>query len=603
MRWALLGGVLVVTGAIAFWILGGESAEEEIASPALPTPAGPIVRPLGQGFGDGVGWSWVNPFPRAMPSWRDAEMSPSGEVGMVGSAGRAARFDGRHLLRWPTGTEQDLNAIAFVGPVQALVVGDGGTVQALLASGVRTIETGIETDLHGVAAQGTLDGMAVGSDGTIVRLRQLEPVAIETERNEDFLDVAFVGEQAWVVGTRGVILAVDEADAVTVEREASGVTLRAVGGCAGGHLYAAGDDGRVLRRTREGRWRRLRIEGEEDWTDIGCVGSFPALSGRSGGVLLRTGEDSVRLESGDPRAFFGLASFPGQADGAAYLVGDDGKFARVHRGQVVRLTRGPTQTFMGLGTLGGALVGVGLMGRMARWEEQSMRPVDTGTDAAFAAVALLTEDRLIAVGDHGQLRLIFWDRVEEIPAEGAVSWRDVVAADGRLLAVGSGGHILRGAPGSFAVTRAPSERTLWGIDGTPEDAIAVGDGGQVWALRDGISAIPCPGTGTLRDVVRQGAQAWMVGDGGRILRFEGGACVTERPAGSGATLHAVDIGPNGRPLAAGEGGEVIERTDEGTWQSLELNVGLGLRAIHRTDRHVYLAGAGGAILRHARLDR
>ena len=101
-----------------------------------------------------------------------------------------------------------------------------------------------------------------------------------------------------------------------------------------------------------------------------------------------------------------------------------------------------------------------------------------------------------------------------------------------------------------------------------------------------------------------GSVAWAVGDGGRILRIDGEGCVVEQAASEEApVLHAVELGPQGRPFAVGEDGAAYERGEDGTWAALDLSVGgLELRGLHRTDHDVYLVGASGLVMRHRRLD-
>ena len=62
------------------------------------------------------------------------------------------------------------------------------------------------------------------------------------------------------------------------------------------------------------------------------------------------------------------------------------------------------------------------------------------------------------------------------------------------------------------------------------------------------------------------------------------------------------LGPEGRPIAAGDGGVVLERGDDG-WTRVGVNVlGASIRTIWRSDRNVYLAGTGGVIVRHILVD-
>ncbi|MEQ8890367.1 MAG: hypothetical protein RID93_22170, partial [Sandaracinaceae bacterium] len=94
--------------------------------------------------------------------------------------------------------------------------------------------------------------------------------------------------------------------------------------------------------------------------------------------------------------------------------------------------------------------------------------------------------------------------------------------------------------------------------------------------------------------------AWAAGDDGLIVRLEADGCVREREGGP--TLHAIGRGPEGQLLAAGDDGVVLQRGEDG-WTRVGVDVsGHSIRAIWRSDRYVYLAGTGGVLVRHIRVD-
>jgi hypothetical protein len=599
--------VLVVLGLALILALGGGAyvlLSRPDAAPLIPTrvelpvPGASEERAMRLGGGDSLGWSWVNPRPRAMPNWYDAEMGQGGSIAMVGPRGQAARFDGDSLRLWPTGVSTDLYGLAFVGPTQALVVGDEGTLVVLLESGPRAVDSGTSETLRSVLAIDTLHSLVVGDGGTFLRIENLRARSVDTGRSEALLGVALVGSEATLVGERGLILSVSSRDEVRVEREPSGHTLRAVGGCGGGDLYAVGDEGSVLRRTFEGRWEPVHVDSEQTWTDLGCDRGRTAATGSSGDVLLLSGDESVILESGDSRALTGIASLPGEP---SFVVGDGGKFAMIGADHIILRTAGPSQTFLDLDSLGGLVFGVGPMGRMARQREGRMVDLPTGVDTAFSALARLSEERLVAVGDAGHVMAIYWDRIEALEAPGDASWRDVIAEENTLLAVGTRGQLLRGTPGAFRLSQLPVEATMWAVAGTPSDAIVAGDGGKVFTVREtGVREIVCPEGDTLRGAARTPLGDFLVGDDARILRHEDGRCVREH-SGEG-TLHAVGMGPNGRPLAVGSSGLSLERGESGAWSEVDLGAGpISLRALLTMEREVLVGGAGGTILRHPRM--
>ncbi|MAC26211.1 MAG: hypothetical protein CMH59_07005, partial [Myxococcales bacterium] len=397
-KWIGIGVlVLALVGAGVWWAtqVGPESGGGgEVEAPSLPTPQPPRIAPLQVPEGAELGWRWVNPLPRAMPTWNDVAVGGPGLVAMVGREGRGGRMVGGSLSSWGTGTEADLHALAWIGPAQVIAVGDDGAVQLMLQSGPRALETGVESDLRDVAALGTTDAIAVGDEGTILRLPGLQPTPLPSGHSEHLYGVHVEGEDTFAVGQRGLVLRVRGEEIVT-ERRPTGPSLRAVGGC-GGAIYAVGDDGIVLRRASEGRWGRLDDTGDGDWTDVACDGGRVVASGSEGDVLVLAGDRSVRLSSGGERGLRGIGAAEGER---TWVVGDGGLLATLEESRLRLLTAGHTGTLFDAGTLGGVLVAVGRWGAILREEDDRLKPAASPTDAALAALTLLSEDRLVAVGD------------------------------------------------------------------------------------------------------------------------------------------------------------------------------------------------------------
>ena len=606
-KWIALLVALLGVGA-GVWAItqGDEPGPDPDPTPAasLPEPAPPLVRPMRTPPGRELGWRWVNPLPRAMPTWNDVAVGGPGLVAMVGREGRAGRMVGGSLRQWATGVETELHAVAWIGPAQTIAVGDEGTILLLLQSGPRALRAGVTADLRAVAATGPTDAVAVGDDGTILRLPGLQPRPVASGREENLYGLHVTGAgRIYAAGQRGLVLRLDQ-EQVTVDRAPSGSTLRAIGGCAGS-LYAAGDDGVVLRREGdpdgEGTWRRLNVAERQDWTDLTCDDGRVALSGNGGAVLLLSGDRSVKLESGGER---GLRGIGGGADAPTWIVGDGGLLAQLERNRLHILTAGHTGTLFDVDLLGGAMVAVGAWGAVLRYDGERLTRAESPTDAALTGVAMLAEDRLVAVGDHGALLEITWDAARRIETPGDRGWRDVVAGGGALLAVGSDGAVMRGVPGALTEAQVPADDEgapgLWAVTGTPDQAVAVGDRGAVFTLTGAGQTLRARcGAESLRAVAELDGVLLAAGEDGVVYRIEDAGCVEERRGGP--TLHALGPAPRGGAMAVGSRGAAYVRAEDGTWSDLELDTDFELQSIFATERDVFVAGASGVVLRHPRL--
>lgn len=596
---ALLGG----GGWLAFDAFSDEAHSPENALPPLPVPGEATVRPL-VSAGGGVGWTWMNPRPRSMPTWYAVSAARGGDpVVMVGAEGEAVRYEDGALYRWATGTERALRGVAFTGAREALAAGEGGALIRLGPDGPSPIESGVTSTLRAVAAVSPTEALVVGDDGVAMRVTGTAVSRLEVDGAPDLMAAFARGPQVFVAGTGGTVLRV-EGGVVTREVVPVSRTLRGIGGCPDGDVYAAGDQGTILRRTRDGVWHALRITGSAAQTAVSCDHGRVAIVDSEGRVLLVSGERTVALPSGFDRAWHALS---GGTDGASWLVGAGGRLATIEADHVRARTAGPTAPIRGLGGMGGALVAVGEWGRILRERESGLTQGASPTQSGLAAAIQIDDGRLLAVGDFGALVDIRFDRASLLPSPTQSSLRSGVSEGDALLIVGASGVVLRGSLELLRASVVPDAGDLWDVAGTPTDALVVGDAGLVLRFDEqGFARVPCGGDGTLRSVVRTDEGAWAVGDGGRIVRIESAGCVEERRGGP--DLHALGVGPGGRLIAGGDDGVVLERTGasstgEASWTRVGVDVvGASVRAIWRNDRYVYLAGTGGVLVRHILVD-
>jgi photosystem II stability/assembly factor-like uncharacterized protein len=487
--------------------------------------------------------------------------------------------------------------VAWTGAREALAVGEAGTLVRLTLEGPRALDAGTHAVLRDVVAVSATEALVVGDAGTVLRVQGERVSRVDVGTRTDLLAVFARGEQLFVVGAEGMVLRIEGA---TATRERSGVSasLRGVGGCARGGVYAAGDQGALLRRRSDGAWEALRVEGNEAFTALSCDHGRVAAARRDGRLLLVSGVEVRELPSGFEGAWYGVA---GGAQGPSWLVGAGGRLATIEQDHVRTRTAGPTAPIRALGSMGGALVAVGEWGRILREREDGIAQVDSPTEYGLGGLVQIDEGRLLAVGDFGALVDIRYDRASLVESPTEVSLRAGVAAADELLLVGARGTLVRGNLGVMRSSAVDGAGDLWSVAGTPRDAIAVGDEGIVLRVdAERALRLPCEG-GLLRAVTRTNEGAWAVGDGGRVIRIEDAGCVEEHRGRH--ALHAVGVGPEGRLIAVGDEGTILTRSAEGRWVDTSIDSGrASLRAVLRGDREVFVAGTDGVLLRHPRID-
>lgn len=605
---------------------GGEERAPEPApevSGRLPEPQPPQRAPLRSpevpGVIRGLGWEWLNPQPRAMEAWLGVDVLADGAVALAGSKGVAAHLRGRELVGWATGTDEDLHAIAWLGPAQAIAVGDAGIGRLLLQSGTRALPLGTEESLRAVVALGATDAIAVGTGGVIVHLASLSPMVLETPVSSTLFAVhgeaGDEGTTFWAAGQGGVILRGDTGTGEVVQEKQGGEALRGISRC-GGVLYAAGQ-GSLWRRDEDAQWSRVRPAGVElrglGIQGLGCQENNLVVAGREGEVAVLRADRGVAIPSGEDLKLRGIAS----GGEHTWLVGDGGQLASLHGGQLRLLSGGNRSRLWDANTLGGLVVVVGSDGVVLRQGQNgiSRAPLPDENEAALLALAKVDDARLLAVGEVGSVYEITWNAIRRLEVPGEVrqtSFRDAVGlGGGEVLIVGDGGMALRGMPGALAVVPGlAGAGNLRAVETWGDAAVVVGDGAAFRISRQGAEALAlegCPGNAPWRAVhpLEDGSLLLGAQDGRIVRRDNAGRCHQERaPEG---TLWAFGPGPDGKPWALGRFANVgsIAREAEGevlSWAARSFAFGgAELRSLHGEHREVFAVGTRGLVLRHPRL--
>jgi serine/threonine protein kinase len=594
---ALFGVPILLLAGWGIWtMVDDDPIDPEPPLPELPEPRPPRAAPLVASRSP-EGWSWINPIPRAMPTWHAIDVASGGDpVVLVGRDGMAARYAEGALFGWATGVDHDLRGVAWTGAREAIAVGEGGTAVRLTAEGPITIATGTDVTLRDVVVVSPTEAIAVGDAGVVLRISGDQARALDVGRRDDLLGAYARGTEVFVVGANGTAFRLNDG---SMTREETGVdaTLRSIGGCPTGGIYAAGDEGTLVYRHR-GAWRAIATTTREALTGVSCDHGRVAIVASDGHIYLASGRETIDLPSGFTRPWNAIAGGP---RGPSWIAGVGGRLATIEEDHVRTRTAGPVIPLRAMGSMGGALVAVGEWGRILRERERGIVEVDSPTDSGLAALIQIDEGRLIAIGDYGVMVDIRFDRASILESPTRSSLRSGVAEGDDLLMVGADGVIVRGQPGVFTVSRLEGAGDLWSVSGTPSRAIAVGDAGLALRIEgERVVRIDDCSDVTLRSVITTSAGAWAAGDDGRIVRI-GEGCAEEHRGGP--ALHAIGVGPTGALIAGGDDGVVLVRGEDGTWAREGVDVaGASVRCVWRNAREVVLCGTEGVLVRHPRVD-
>jgi serine/threonine protein kinase/photosystem II stability/assembly factor-like uncharacterized protein len=594
-----LVAIAVVGVGIVLSMDGDDEVPPEPPETALPTPQPFVSEPLRASGSEGGGWQYLNPLPRSMPTWYGGSVMSGDLAVFVGQAGSAARFDRGGVYSWPTGTDRPLLSAAWIGPDTVLAAGEHGTLISLrLGDAPRAIDTGTTVNLHAVVATSPTTALVAGDDGTLLEVSGSRVTALASGTEADLLALSVRDREVFAAGQDGTILRISEGRA-TRERSATSATLRAIGGCANGSLFAAGDRGALIRRESSGRFRSVESHTEEALLSIGCDRDRAVIAGRGGVLLLASGQRTVTIPTGTDGALYAVA---GARGAPTWIAGEQGRLFLLDDDHVVKLTDGPTVPLRDGTVVGGAMVAVGEWGRIIRQTERGFGELESPTRAALAAIVRYSDERAFAVGDDGAIVEIRYDSASLVESPTTASLRDVIENEGTFVAVGTGGTVLRGFPSAFEVQTLRDVPDLWSV--SSDGAIAVGNTGTVVRFgTTGFSRIDCGAPEGFRSVVRVGDEYFAAGERGIVARIAGTTCTIERAPGAMPTLNGIGIGPTGAPIAVGDDGVLIERHADGSWRDLGLDIGrASLRAVFRTTRDVIIAGAGGVLIRHVRVD-
>lgn len=412
----------------------------------------------------------------------------------VGNQGVILHYDGAAWKRQTGGDAADLYAITGSDD-QLLAGGAKGEVLSTLGGGGLTTDRATFTTVRGAALLD--DGRAVlAGDGGVVSVATNGAwsdlsTGVTANLNEV---VSLGGSSALLVGAEGTILRMDGS---TFTPEASGTTRTLYGAWVqGAESLVVGEKGTLL----------VKVAGV--WEDQSLTG-------------LGSGADSELRD---------VIAFP---TGLALAVGGGGTIAERIDG-VWKKVKGPTTYVLhGLWAANADDVwAVGNAGALLHRKAGAWAAAEAPTSESLYEVWGRSPDEVYAVGAKGVLAR--WD---------GVSWR-----------------LLRSAT-SVAL------RSVWGPD--PGEVFAVGDGptamrfdGLLWSavpIADNVvDGLPQPVTGTLYDVAGGAGEVYAAGQDGLLLKLvrEGELRFEQVQLGELPTLRGLAVSADGAVLAVGREGSV-----------------------------------------------
>ena len=477
----------------------------------------------------------------------------------VGPRGVVMRWDGLQWARIENESVRNLHAIAGATGGEIVAAGDDGEIVRFGGASFVTVSSPVTEDLRGLWTPGGNAFIAVGSGGVIVR----GDGNTWTPDTSPVLDPLFAvwgsgPGDVFAVGLNGVIVHFDGVAWTTMDSGTEAL-LAAVAGTGPGDVYAVGEAGTVLHFDGAG-WTPMTSGTTELLQGVSAGDATIAVG--SNGTVLELAGGAWQPASGLTHEWLYAAAGAGAktwiAGARAIFVHDGAGWKQEARGAVPVLNgvAGPPSAPLRV---------VGEAGYVARWSGHDWRMEDTGDIRAFNAIWCAPDGDVFAVGSN---RIVRHDGVD---------W---------ALEFGS-----------------PTD--LYDVNGGPSGTLAVGINGAIYRRGNGTWTKVIPTTLVLDNlnayVSVAGDEAYIVGNDGRILAYNGLAWTTGTPP-LAADLFDAALGlPDDeyRVIAVGESGTIIGRRPPPAagWQTLDSPTNASLFALARGPAgRLYAVGQSGAVI-------
>lgn len=539
---------------------------------AGPGDAGvPAIQPLCSRDG----FCWEAPWPQG-ETLRSAWAASATDVWLVGDHGSLLHFDGARFVAHALPDAPALTSVHGTGANDVWAVGDRGLVFHFDGTAWRSedlsklIGNTAELSNVGVSAiyAASRDAVwAVGWSGVNALVLHYDGTSwtnqlTNMQSDQPLRAVWGVSDKrVWAVGDKGVILSFD-GTMWQLDKSATGAALRSVHALSETNVWAVGDNGTAV------RWDGLA------WKSLNM-----GLSGALHGVLVN------RVPPPPPAAGAGGMGAAAAGSGGAGAGGSAGAPPPM-------APQGPWLTYA-----------FGEKGHVFRYNGSVWAQLPSGSDVTFYAGARLTQDALLAVGEHGQVTRLMDDSRRSMSQGDFGNHLGVCRGDNAVWAVGDG--IVKrklGAGETWTTMNRPNARALYSVFCDDATVWAVGTAGNIARSKgDTFEAVTSAAASEswLRSVYGAGSSLWVVGDGGLALTAAAGGFVKVTTPVRTALL---DVWGNADDhfWAVGDAGVVL-RWDGMSWLKIPTGPMMGvtqnLRAVWGSSADdVWVAGAEGTLL-------
>ncbi|MCB9740221.1 MAG: hypothetical protein H6747_13255 [Deltaproteobacteria bacterium] len=519
---------------------------------------------------------------------------------------RSLRFDVDFLAVWGTAS----NDVWWVGR-QGVILHDNGKVLA-------PRDSGTDRDLYAVWGTGK-DDVYFAGDRVLLRWNGKKIIDLTPDDlGEVILRTIHVpadGSTVLVAGDEGNIFRLHKG-AFVRETTNSGLRLRGLRALSAGSVWAVGDAGQGLRLSG-GTWQAFSMPSASD--TVFAIANSKAgrlFAVGTGGYIANTVDKTWQATlSNDPKSR-DLYTVWARDDNAAFALGKDGALVELKGSKWgVRDIDGTymkTRTFRGAwgaNDSAGTAVGyaVGDEGAGLRYDGATDKWNDYRAETAthLLAVRKLADGRLVAVGGGGLL-LTAKDATAPFVDLGVdVTGVDLEDAcddgDGGVVAVGDAGlvvHVDKSGTASISKPDAASGLKLRGVVRAGTTLIAVGTGGVV--IRKGSAGWESENSGVqfdLHAITAVGDVAYAVGAFGTILRRDANGSWAKESSGGTTPLHRVVGFGEKEAVAVGDNGIILSRNAAGTWSKEFEQPGLFLFGVDRyADGRIIAVGWQGSLV-------